>query len=114
MSVLLYSLQSIPHISRKVWREDNPVLPDFDNGENLLLEYVCGDTAGEGLVDFAEVIEDGRKARLELLSEFPCVGNSCRGVVKNVADDMQPSNLSRNGCGVDEERADDDVDNLRW
>lgn len=65
------------------------------------------------MVNLAEVIKDRRELRLKLLSELPCVGNSCRGVVKNVTDNMQPSNLSRNRRGVDEERADNDVDNLK-
>jgi hypothetical protein len=64
------------------------------------------------MIDRRKVIKDETESALKLLSELPCHRQWRSGVVQDVTDEMQPSELARNWRAIDDERRNDDIRNL--
>ena len=64
------------------------------------------------MIDCRKVIKDDTKSALKLLSELPSHRQWRGGVVQNITDEMQSSELARNWRAINDERRDNDVGNL--
>ncbi len=64
------------------------------------------------MIDRRKVIKDESKSALKLLSELPCHGQRRGGVVQDVTDKMQSSELARNWRAINDKRSNNDIGNL--
>ena len=64
------------------------------------------------MIDRRKVIKHETESALKLLSELPSHGQRCGGVVQDITDEMQSSELARNWRAIDDERRDNDVGDL--
>jgi hypothetical protein len=64
------------------------------------------------MIDRRKVIKDETKSALKLLSELPSHGKRRGGVVQDITDEMQSSELARNWRAINDERRDNDIGNL--
>jgi len=64
------------------------------------------------MIDRRKVIEDEAESALKLLSKLPGHGQRRGGVVQDITDEMQSSELARNGRAINDERRDNDIGNL--
>ena len=64
------------------------------------------------MIDCRKVIEDETESALKLLSELPSHGQRRGGVVQDITDEMQSSELARNWRAINDERRDNDIGNL--
>ena len=64
------------------------------------------------MIDRRKVIKDETESALKLLSELPSHGQRRGGVVQDITDEMQSSELARNWRAINDERRDDDIGNL--
>lgn len=64
------------------------------------------------MIDRRKVIKDETESALKLLSELPSHRQWRGGVVQDVTDEMQSSELARNWRAINDERRNDDIGNL--
>jgi len=64
------------------------------------------------MIDRRKVIKDETESALKLLSELPSHGQRRGGVVQDITDEMQSSELARNWRAINDERCDNDIGNL--
>ena len=64
------------------------------------------------MIDRRKVIKDETESALKLLSELPGHGKRRGGVVQDITDEMQSSELARNWRAINDERRDNDIGNL--
>ena len=64
------------------------------------------------MIDRRKVIKDETESALKLLSKLPSHGQRCGGVVQDITDEMQSSELARNWRAINNERRDNDIGNL--
>lgn len=64
------------------------------------------------MIDRRKVIKDETESALKLLSELPSHGKRRGGVVQDITDEMQSSELARNWRAINDERRDNDIGNL--
>ena len=64
------------------------------------------------MIDRRKVIKYETESALKLLSKFPSHGQRRGGVVQDVTDEMQSSELARNWRAINDQRRYDDIGNL--
>lgn len=64
------------------------------------------------MIDRRKVIKDETESALKLLSELPSHGQRRGGVVQDITDEMQSSELARNWRAINDERRDNYIGNL--
>lgn len=64
------------------------------------------------MIDRRKMIKDETESALKLLPELPSHGQRRGGVVQDITDEMQSSELARNWRAINDERRDNDIGNL--
>mmetsp|Transcript_59311 Transcript_59311/g.150209 ORF Transcript_59311/g.150209 Transcript_59311/m.150209 type:complete len:204 (+) Transcript_59311:1453-2064(+) len=95
-----------------LWGKETPILPDAQDPDRLLLRLVGLESALLARDGKMHVLEDVGQRLLELAAVGPSRWPGARGVVKDIADEIQPRDLQRHVCLHDRQRLRDAFSDL--